>query len=295
MTQAMVKAPNSGWAITQAPSLLGDELQQWTQLLEVRLGMQLPTYRQRFLELNLARRMQVLGLANYAQYYAFLDSGTAGQIEWMQLVDCLTVQETRFFRDPDALALAQSHMNSCYQRGKHNLNLWSLGCSTGEEAYSLAMLAAEVSEQYGKLCRFGVFATDISAQAIEQARQARYSISKLGFLPQVYLDRFCQPSGDAQVSIAPELRQRCCFIRGNLQDVGKNPLRDLDIIFCQNVLIYFSQKSRAALLAPLVERLAPGGLLILGAGEYTGRLPKEMRRVDNNKVSAWQKASMNSG
>ncbi len=271
------------------PELSEQEFMAWQLLLEERLGMALPEFRRPFLQMALQRRLRVLPFEQYWQYRDFLNSSTAvSQIEWLELVDQLTIQETHFFRDPDAFAQVEQHLNGLLAMGRQ-LSLWSLGCSTGEEAYSLAILASEACRQASD-GRFAVYANDISSQALAKARLGCFSDSKLANLSQDLFGQYFEYSQQHSLwQVKSDIRERCCFFRGNLQELHQHPLQNMDVIFCQNVLIYFSQAQKKALMPIICDRLAPGGLLILGPGEYVGQMPKEMHRVANARVLAWQK------
>lgn len=271
-----------------APEMGPAEFNAWRRLLEQRLGMALPAFRKPFLELALMRRMRALDLSSYEHYRQIVVEGHArAQMEWLRLVDELTIQETRFFRDPDAFALAEQQMDRCWQY-KSKLTLWSLGCSTGEEAYGLAILAAELSTQHEN-SRFAVFASDISTPALAAARLGRYARDRVANLPLDYQQRYFVSDGN-KVQLVNSIRQRCCFFRGNLQELQQHPLQNMDLIYCQNVLIYFSQAQKQALIPVVCDRLAAGGMLILGPGEYSGPMPESMQRVPNPRVLAWQKS-----
>ena len=118
---------------------------KWQELLEDRIGLSLPVHRKVFLQTNLSVRMREIGCVSYEEYFDKVKSGTAGVIEWLILVDRLTVQETWFYRDPDALDLVRNYVLTRPRNllEKHPLAVWSVGCSSGEEPYSLAMLLNE--------------------------------------------------------------------------------------------------------------------------------------------------------
>ena len=127
-------------SVKQAPELSDTAFATWQGIIEDRLGLQLPEQRRSFLKTCLSIRMREVGFDDYLAYYDFVREGDTGLIEWNQLIDRLTVQETRFFRDPAAYALVKDHLKRRLKDNPEPLNLWSVGCSSGEESFSLGMM-----------------------------------------------------------------------------------------------------------------------------------------------------------
>ncbi|MEJ2397487.1 MAG: CheR family methyltransferase, partial [Gammaproteobacteria bacterium] len=140
-TNAQMQVP---WQYTASPEMGNEQFRQWAVLLESRTGISLPDSRKSFLVTNLHTRMRELGIADYQSYYNMVTDGSRGQIEWENLIDKLTVHETRFFRDMHALDLIrEEYLQPLLQQKPikpYTVNAWSVGCATGEEPYSLAMM-----------------------------------------------------------------------------------------------------------------------------------------------------------
>jgi len=204
----------------------------------------------------LGLRMKEIGCESYSSYFDKVVSGPAGAIEWNTLVDRLTVQETRFFRDRDAYEFAESHCREVSRNlpDGQALEIWSLGCSTGEETYSLAMIADQAVK---KGQTYAVTGTDISTFVLRKARSAEYSRSALDWIPEPYRKAGIEPGGSGGIRIRDNIKQRCCFTQVNILNLGAFPLRSQHLIYCQNVLIYFRRWRRREILNMLVERLAP--------------------------------------
>ena len=269
-----------------------DDLQfeQWRELLESRTGMTVARERRSFLEANLSTRMRELGFKSYQSYYEKILYGPGAVAEWATLVDRLTVQETRFFRDEDAFALIEKHARTLFkERERHAVEAWSLGCSTGEEAYTLGMILAQTADSMPGKRYFGVSGSDISLIALNKARAARYGPRKLVTTPAYWQEQFFHQIADGSLEIIPELRDRVSFSQLNILELKYAPMHGMDIIFCQNVLIYFRRWRRREIANRLAERLAPGGLLILGHGELTNWQHPELEPVANSQVLAWQR------
>lgn len=265
-----------------------DEVQfvHWQSLLEERSGLYLPEKRRSFLQAQLSMRMREIDCNDYQDYLDLISRGPSGAIEWQVLIDRLTVHETRFFRDPDAFALVEQHIQQCAQSFPTNASFecWSVGCSTGEEAYSLAFIADRYLGQQGK--HYVVTGTDISKEVLSKAKQGSYSAKALANAPADYKHLFSDlPLGKLQVSEA--IRNRCCFTKVNILDLADYPLHSQQVIFCQNVLIYFRRWRRKEILNILAKRLAPGGLLVIGLGELVDYQHPLLEQVTNTKVTAF--------
>lgn len=269
------------------------EFERWVRLLETRTGVIVPPERKPFLETGLRRRMREIGQTRFDAYYDELLAGARGAIEWASLVDHLTVHETHFFRHPPSFELIQNWLPSWLQATPDDASLHALsvGCATGEEPYSLALLLEAGLSSVSPARRFGVTATDVSQAAIMVARAAEYPIQRLVEIPSAYRDGVERlPDGD-NFRIVERLRKRIGFACVNLLHASRAPLRKLDIIYCQNVLIYFARERRGEMLDALVGLLQPNGLLVLGPGEAPGWSHPQMRRTGGPQTLAYLRTS----
>ncbi|SHK16754.1 MCP methyltransferase, CheR-type [Marinobacter antarcticus] len=281
----------STWFLRRLPDMDEAQFSQWQALLEDRTGMTLPAERRSFLETNLAIRMREIGCSSYQAYYETIVFGPDAIREWSTLVDRVTVQETRFFRDPDAFRLVADYIltRPREQFRKHALEAWSVGCSTGEEPYTLAMVLNECMNQLALQPLYGVTGSDISSPVIEKARAGQFNARKLQGMEENMKTRYFRPAERNTVEIVDSIRERVCFTRLNVLDLDKAPMHGMNIIFCQNLLIYFRRWRRRDIVRRLAERLAPGGLLVLGQGELTDWQPPGLQRVPSEHVLAWIK------
>ena len=281
----------STWFLRRLPRMDETQLSQWQELLEHRTGMTLPAERRSFLETNLAIRMREIGCTSYQAYYETIVSGPDAIREWSTLVDRLTVQETRFFRDPDAFRLVADYVltRPREQFRKHALEAWSVGCATGEEPYTLAMVLNECMSQLDLHPLYGVTGSDISLPVIEKARTGQFNARKLLGMEEHMKTRYFRTAERNTVEIVDSIRERVCFTRLNVLDLDKAPMHGMNIIFCQNLLIYFRRWRRRDIVKRLAERLAPGGLLVLGQGELTEWQPPGLQKVPSEHVLAWIK------
>lgn len=262
-------SPENKWSVQGMPDMDDELFVRWQTLLEDRTGMRLTTQRKSFLQTSLSIRMREIGCFDFQEYYERVVSGPLGAVEWSTLVDRLTVQETRFFRDPEALALVADVIKDRIEDFSRSspLEIWSVGCSTGEEPYSLAITADSCFKQFGLSSNFNVTGTDISLPVLSKARNGIYYQRKLSVVPEEYKNNYFDVLPGDKCQIKEELRSRCCFARINVLELDKSPMHGMDIIFSQNLLIYFRRWRRKEILNRLVERLAPGGVLVIGMGE----------------------------
>ncbi|KUM42432.1 methyltransferase [Pseudomonas sp. EpS/L25] len=278
----------SSWALCRAPELPDADFERWRQLLETRAGMVLDDRQRSFLQIQLAARMRELAIADYESYYRTVCEGVSGRVEWVRLLDRLTIQATRFFRHPPSFALLEAYVSEFVQTAEGQpLALWSLGCSSGEEAFSMAISTAEALSRQGQPMTFSLTGTDISSEALRQARQGTFSRQRLDGVPANLRERYFRSREDGSYQICPRLAERLCFARLNVLELSQAPLQGLNVIFCQNLLIYFRRWLRRDLLNQLVQRLAPGGLLVLGVGEVSNWSHPQLVPAEHPEVLAF--------
>jgi type IV pilus assembly protein PilK len=279
------------WALKPQPDLTDSQFKLWQQLLESRTGIYLGAHKS-ILQAGLLKRMRQLSCDCYDQYYCQVDSVERSSIiEWGELLNSLTVQETRFFRDPAAFVYVQEYLENKIKHGgaEESLELWSVGCATGEEAYSLAVTAAEAVRLTSVDTYFAVTGTDISNSAIATAGAAVYKQTQLQIIEPSLRYRYFRSIAKGKYQVVPAVQSRVCFSRSNISLVEQLPKMMMDVIYCQNMLIYFKQEGRASVLNALFERLKPGGLLVTGPGESQGWSHAGVRRIDNNRVEGYIK------
>jgi len=281
------------WTLDSLPVLSDDDFYLWQDLMEQRSGISLSIERKTFLISNLSIRMHELGIKLIADYYKLLTSNAnAGIIEWEVLVDRLTIHETRFFRDKGALELVgKNYLTS--KTGiignQTSIKVWSVGCATGEEPYSIAIALdffMRLNDIEGYL---GVFATDISGVAIVAGRNGVYHRNRLKSLPVEYLREYFTPMDLDHYKVIDSIRDRLCFSKLNLMNIENAHIDEMDIIYCQNVLIYFKRDKRINILDQLVKKLKPGGLLVLGPGEITSWKNSLVKQVSKDHVLAFKR------
>ncbi len=264
----------------------------WHSLIESRIGMILPEIQHSLFERRVKERMRQRDL-DVMSYYQLVQTHSS---EWQKLVEDLVVHETAFFRHLPSFELLEHYLPLF----KTPVHIWSVGCSTGEETWSLAMLAHKHSVH-----GFSIMASDISESVLNVARAGIYSRRKAEKIPAVYRDHCIElPVGHSKPApqaafmttqdwqVSEVLRQKVFFHHFNLMDSAVAPFRRLQIIFCQNVLIYFRQFDRRDILDALVQRLDIGGLLVLGPGEMADWDHPAMKRIKHAGTLAYERVKV---
>ena len=273
------------------PDLDEQQFIQWAALLEERVGVVVPAERKSFLTTGLKLRMREIGCADYQEYYQLMRHSSGAQ-EWSTLVDRLTVHETRFFRHKPSLQLVTEQVlprEAAAEGDAHTLQAWSVGCATGEEAYSLAMLIDVHFAALGGRYFFGINGTDVSRPALAAAREGVYAKRRLADIPLEMQVAYCRPMEGGGFQIHPELRNRVCFTQLNALHAGAAPYAKMDLIFCQNLLIYFERERREHIANQLAGQLRPGGVLVLGPGELVGWQHPQLERVRYSDTLAYRR------
>jgi len=242
------------------------DFRRFADLFTELLGFDLPSTKRSLLMGRLDRRLRELGLDSYAEYWRVL-TAPGSESEVQAAIDRITTNETSFFREPAHFAFLRRTLSERWFPAGRTLRLWSAACSTGEEAYSLAMSLAET---LGLNAPWEILASDVSQLALQRARCGLYSLAGLRGLPPHLLNRYCLRGLDeyrGQMLIDRALRQRVSFLPLNLVQALPAELGRFEVIFLRNVLIYFEAAVRARVVTRICERLSPGGLLLVGSAE----------------------------
>lgn len=283
----------STWSIEAPQELSDEEYARWKNLLEERTGISFLQHKS-ILQKGLSQRMREVGAESYDQYFDQVSAVPEGAVEWARLVDRVSVKETSFFREPLSYEACRNfllqRLYSVKDETNYTLDIWSVGCSTGEEPYSLAMMASDLLNFLHMPLFWGVIATDISPTALAVARKGLYSARKVNGLPLASIDNYFVKRDDNEYEVSAELKQRICFAQRNMLDMEDAPMVPMDVIYCQNVLVYFSKENKSQVLNSLVEYLKPGGMLMIGPGEIVGWSHPSVKRLANDSVLAFIKS-----
>lgn len=236
-------------------------------------------------------RMNYLGCPDVSRYLATFDDSINARAEWLALIDLLTVKSTRFFRQPEAYACLADYVETLLGEGPapSELSFWSAGCSFGQELYSMAMVVDGIVSRHQPWTQWHGIGTDISFRAISEAQRGIYPASAVACIPEGYRDCYLDEKLGGRKIVTESLRARTHFFHSNLLHVDGAPFADFNIIFCQNVLIYFERDRQRWIIDQLVDRLRVDGLLVLGAGEDVILQNQSVRRLPWPGVCAYRK------
>ncbi len=214
-------------------------------------------------------RMNRLGLDDLEGYFHEVDTGIGGRAEKIALSDLLTVKETRFFRQRQTYTCVADYMNtwSASAKSGSEFMFWSAGCSTGQELYSLAMVVDHaLSTAKTGVAWYGL-GTDLSYRALSIARQGIYDGREASHIPSELSELYTELKLGDRIRVSEQIIRNTEFKHSNLLYVDSVPSTNIDVVCCQNVLIYFEKEQRHWICNQLLSRVKKGGLLILGAGE----------------------------
>jgi chemotaxis methyl-accepting protein methylase len=266
----------------------------WRDLIVRRCGLTFRGTQMPAVMASVAAEMRAAGVGSEAEYYERLALEADAGPDWARLVERLLNHETSFFRHPASFETLRTVVLPALResRGKRSrLNFLSAGCSTGQEAYSLAMLARASEDSETPPLDFTVWGTDLSRASVEFARRARYGPRAVAGVPREYRPRFFHTLGSElspEYEVVPALRERVRFTTSNLLSKSAVSLNH-DVIFCHNVLIYFSPAVASQVVALLASRLTLGGYLFLGPGEGPSERPPGLEALPVNGVRVFRR------
>jgi len=250
------------------------------------LGIQITESKKTMLNGRLAKRLRALQLDNVTAYCDYLFSSAGQNLERVELFDAVTTNKTDFFREANHFDYLTTTVLPAWQqssRAGRAFRIWSAGCSSGEEPYTMAMVLNEYAEQHRRnRFDFEIVATDISTRVLDHAKAAIYHADRIIPVPAPIRRKYLLRSRDRTsqlVRIAPQLRRKVRFGRLNFMDDTFQLPYTLDVIFCRNVIIYFDSDTRERLVQKFCRHLHPGGYLFLGHSESLHGFDLPLRQV----------------
>ena len=271
------------------PTVTEHELSEIKALIEKRSGILFDSSRERFFSLRVREHMDAKKVAHGTDLLRLM---RASNVEYDLLVERLLTQETSFFRYPsiyhalEKKVLPEMHMKKFWENPR-SLRIWSAGCATGEEPYSIAMAICD-SIEFAEAWNINIMATDISRKALSVAEAGLYprrEVEAIGLKAEQYFTK----SGDGYV-VKPRIRNMVSFAQMNLAQTVY--MGRFDIIFCMNVMIYFSEERRGALIQRFYEYLEPGGYLFVGHAESVAKLPVKFDTTTHGDSILYQKPAV---
>lgn len=258
--------------ITQG--MCGRDFQHLSELIQSHCGIKMPASKKAMLESRLQKRLRTLKIKTFREYCQ-LFSSSDGAREFGHMIDAVTTNKTDFFREPVHFNFLMETVfpefaSECCNLNSKKFMVWSAGCSTGQEPYTLAIMLSEFATRCLGF-NFLIAATDISTKVLEVAQRGIYDQAQVSMIPDTLIKKYFMLSKDKSkelVRIVPELRSLVQFKQLNLFDENLVFTSEgVDAIFCRNVLIYFDQVTQRRIVSRLCNCLKPGGYLFLGHSE----------------------------
>jgi chemotaxis protein methyltransferase CheR len=273
-------------------TMSGRDYARLCELIYAQAGIHLGTERKTMLEVRIKRRLKILDLHSYSEYCDYLFGHAGLKDELIHLIDVVTTNKTDFFRESGHFDyLTGKMLPDLAERfaGRHFV-IWSAGCSTGEEPYTMAIVLSEYALTHPGF-RFHILASDISNLVLAKAELGVYTNEVVAPVAPLLRKKYFMRSrdrGSNQVRVAPELRKLIEFRRLNFMDADYGLSDKVDAIFCRNVIIYFDRPTQERILQKLSSHLLPGGFMFVGHAEtlHDMNLPLEpvapalYRRID---------------
>ena len=225
---------------------------------------------------RLQKRLRHYQLDSYSQYYRMLANGEHPE-DLQVMVDLLTTNETYFFREPKHFDFLRQHILRGW-RGERPFRVWSAASSSGEEAYTIAMVLADTLASKA----WEIVGSDISTQVLDKARQGHYPMTRIDGIPRPFLSKFCRKgvrSQEGTFLINAELRARVNFLQVNLTQPVTADVGLFDVIFLRNVMIYFDNDTKRRVVSHLLPHLRPGGHFIIGHSETLNGIVTSLNQV----------------
>ncbi|RLD77669.1 MAG: chemotaxis protein CheR [Bacteroidetes bacterium] len=252
-----------------AAKLSDKEFDTLSKFIFTRYGIKMPPAKKIMLQSRLQKRLRALEIYSFAEYVDFVFS-KQGDEEVVHMMDVVSTNKTDFYREPAHFEyLKQNVLPKYVKDNNRNLKLWSAGCSSGPEVYTLAIVLSEFFEAHPGF-DFSIFGTDISTKVLKQAHAAIYKEEAVAMIPLETKRKYLLKSKEStkkEIRVNTKLRQKTSYQRLNFMDNSYNVHEKFDIIFCRNVLIYFDRETQEQVINKLCRHLKPGGYFFLGHSE----------------------------
>jgi chemotaxis protein methyltransferase CheR len=248
-------------------------------------GMYFNSNKKYFVESRVAKRLEANGFKSHSEYYKFITSGIKGSEELKKLLNEVTTNETYFFRNPPQLKALENQLLPEVvavksKIGFRKLRVWSAGSSSGEEAYTLAMLFMEKRDSLLKDWLIEIVGTDINQEVLAQAKEGVYNSYSVRHTPEYYRKKYFKQESNDRFILSPEVKKFVNFSMVNLYDDNKMVfMKTFDFIFCANVLIYFDVASKSKVVQHYYNNLQPYGYFFVGQSESLHGVNDKFRTI----------------
>ncbi len=254
-----------------------DDFDAIKRLIEKTLHIKCQNYKEAYIRRRLLSRMRSSGCDTYDAYLRYLRENPA---EFELLRNALTINVTEFYRDPEVFDLVHRELFPTILKNRGRIRLWCAGCSSGEEAYTLAILLAETLG-ISNTRNATIYATDIDEMVLARAKEGVYDPKALTKVPEALVRKHLIRREDGLFEVRPHLRSMIRFSRHDLM-TGQPIARYLDMVSCRNVTIYFTEEQKNDLTRLFHSALTPGGFYVMGKTEYLAREVDHLFRTHNS-------------
>lgn len=271
---------------TDVKDLTQQDYDLFRRLVYAKSGINLGAEKLQLVRARLGKRVRKGGFKSFREYYNHVEQDPSGE-RLCELLDAISTNTTHLFREERHFKLLAGIIGGWTSnkswRAKHSaLRIWSAGCSSGEEPYSIAMVAHDsVRAQTG--LELKILATDLSVQMLSKAKLGLFETHRVGTIPPQYRQRYLamvQHNGQPHLQVTPELRKLITFARFNLMTPNFPFRHGFDIIFCRNVMIYFDRPTQQALVGRFAEMLHKDGYLMIGHSESLSNVEHSLSYVE---------------
>lgn len=264
--------------------LTDDEFDKLSRFIYKESGIKMPPVKKVMLQSRLQKRLRELNMTNFKEYieYVFSKEGLNGEI--IHMLDVVSTNKTDFFREPVHFDFLNNTVLPEFveqRAGSRTIKIWSAGCSSGEEPYTLAIVLAEFAAKNPGF-DFSIIGTDISTQILQKAVDAVYKEDRVSIIPIETKRKYFLRSKDRQnptVKVIGDLRKKVRFGRLNFMDTYYDMPETFDVVFCRNVLIYFDRPTQEKVINKLCDKLRPNGYFFLGHSESIMNMDVPLKQV----------------
>ncbi len=281
--------------LRKAVAITDDEFKQLRDFVYDQSGIFVADNRKYLLENRLAGRLKELNLKSFGEYYYYLRYDTNKRQELNKLFESVTTNETSFFRNPPQLKVFQEKVLSDVlavqrEKGQKRLHIWSAGCSTGEEPYTLAIILLETLRTEISSWSIKITANDLSEAVLHSARRGVYNEYTLRTTPKEYIAKYFSKE-DVAYKIKPEVKRLVTFGQINLSDrLAVKRVERSHIVFCRNVIIYFDDDMKKRVISAFYDNLFPSGYLLIGHSESLHNITRAFTPVHHPGAIVYKKS-----
>ncbi len=271
-----------------------EEFIQLRDFIYSQCGIFIAENRKYLVENRLSNRIKELKLKSYSEYYNYLRFDVGKRVELNKLFEVVTTNETSFYRNPPQLTVFQNHVlkraiDECRKSGRKKLRIWSAGCSTGEEPYTIAMILHESLKSEINTWDIKITASDLSEAVLKAAQRGMYAEYTLRTTPKDIVPKYFTHSGGVY-NVKPELKKLVSFGQLNLNDkMQLSRVEKSHIVFCRNVIIYFDDDMKKRVINSFYDNLLPGGSLLIGHSESLHNISRAFTPEHHSGIIVYNK------